>query len=42
MQQIERIPLVRLVARTCVLWLINVLGLWLSSLLLPGVAVTQR
>ena len=41
MQQIERIPLVRLVARTCVLWLINVLGLWLSSLLLPGVAVTQ-
>jgi putative membrane protein len=41
MRQIERIPLVRLVARTCVLWLINVLGLWLSSLLLPGVAVTQ-
>ena len=41
MQQIERIPLVKLVARTCVLWLINVLGLWLSSLLLPGVAVTQ-
>src|SRR5215207_9770369 len=41
MHHIERIPLVKLILRTGVLWLINVIGLWLTSLLLPRVTVTQ-
>ncbi len=41
MHHIERMTLVQLIVRTAVLWLINVVGLWLTSLLLPRVTVTQ-
>jgi putative membrane protein len=41
MHHIERSPLVELSVRLAVLWLINVIGLWLAGLVLPGVTVTQ-
>jgi putative membrane protein len=41
MQHTERMSPAHLVVRTAILWLINVIGLWLASLLLPGFAVTE-
>jgi putative membrane protein len=41
MHHIERSPWVELSIRLAVLWLINVIGLWLAGLVLPGVTVTQ-
>jgi putative membrane protein len=41
MQRKDSMALVQLIVRTAVLWLINVVGLWLTSLLLPGFVITQ-